>query len=179
MSRLPTAPIGTAALAALALGACSASETQGPERPDYRGTYEGTWSVRMQSTQLESREAECPGSVTVTTQTDTSFGGTFRVEPDGDSTGGLSCREVEGEFVDGGIGSGGLASFYLRSGGSSAASAMTGCRGGDLWQGDFSLTPDLPARARFEAGIRLDLLCEEGDGPRSFRTVINFTGRQE
>lgn len=182
-SRLPALrrlPAAVALVAAAALAGCGSGDVQGPDTPDFTGTYEGTWTIRMQSQSLtERREARCPGSVEVTDQTDTSFSGTFRVETGGETSGDIACDEVEGQFVDGGIGSGGLASFRLVSGDRSGAAALTGCRGQELWQGDFSRTPSLPERARFQAGVRLDLRCEEGGDPRIFRSQINFTGRAE
>lgn len=172
-------PAAVAVLTAAALSACGSGDVQGPDVPDFTGTYEGTWIVQMETRQLDRREARCPGTVEVTAQTDTSFSGTFRMEPGGETSGNISCREVEGRFVDAGIGSGGLASFRLRSGDRSGSTALTGCRGQDLWQGDFSRTPSLPERARFEAGIRVDVLCEEDGQRRTFRSQINFSGRAE
>lgn len=173
-------PAAGALLAAASLAACGSGDVQGPDIPDFTGTYEGTWTIRMEAQDLsERREARCPGAVEVTAQTDTSFSGSFRMEPGGETSGDISCREVTGRFVDAGIGSGGLASFRLRSGDRSGSTALTGCEGQDLWQGDFARTPGLPERAQFEAGIRVDVRCEEGDGPEIFRSQINFSGRAQ
>lgn len=173
-------PAALAAAAALALLACGGGGAQGPDMPDFTGTYEGTWTVLMQAQSLgERREARCRGAVEVTSQTDTSYTATFRVEPGGETSGEISCSDLEGRFVDAGLGSGGLTSFRLEVGDRSGISAITGCQGRALWQGDFSRTPSLPEKARFEAGVRVDVLCGSDGQERTFGSRLTFTGRAE
>lgn len=165
-------------LAACAALACSLESSQAPEVPDIRGTYEGIWDMSMERLDGTSRQgAECRGTVTVTSQTDTSFAGTFRVDSAGQATGDLSCSVVEGEVVDGRHGSTGLANFSLETGDGGPAAALSGCRGTTPWQGDFARTPDQPEEGRLIAGARLTLRCDQADGPtHRWDTDIQFRG---
>lgn len=168
----------TLALAACAALACSLENSQAPEVPDIRGTYEGVWDMSMQTLDGSGRQgAECRGTVTVSSQTDTSFTGTFRVDSAGQATGDLSCRVVEGDVVEGRHGATGLANFSLETGDGGAAAALSGCRGNALWQGDFARTPDQPEEGRLNAGARLTLRCDQADGStRRWDTEIQFRG---
>ncbi|MDP2498468.1 MAG: hypothetical protein Q8W44_10850 [Candidatus Palauibacterales bacterium] len=168
------------ALAAGAALACAGGDSQAPEVQDIRGTYEGLWDMSMQTLDGSSRQgAECRGTVTVSSQTDTSFTGSFRVDSAGEATGDLSCEVVEGQVVEGRHGNSGLANFHLESGDGGAAAALSGCEGGAMWQGDFTLTPDRPEEGRLDAGSRFTLRCENQDGStRSWDTEIQFRGTE-
>lgn len=174
----PRSPVLVSLLLAAAAAACSPGDTQTPEVPDIRGTYEGLWDMSMSRLDGSAQQgAECRGTVTVASQTDTSFTGTFRVDSTGEATGDLSCRVVEGEVVDGRHGSSGLASFLLRAGDRGPAAALSGCRGASEWQGEFTPTPDLPEEGRLDAGAVLTLRCEQSDGStRRWDTQIQFRG---
>lgn len=168
-------------LAAVAAVACSPGETQGPDVPDVRGTYEGDWDMSMRSFDGSDQQgAECRGTVTVASQTDTSFSATFRVDTAGEATGNLSCRVVEGELDNARLGTGGLSSFRPAATGGGVAAALSGCEGGARWQGDFTLTPDRPEEGRLDAGARFTLRCERADGSaRNWETHIQFRGREQ
>lgn len=160
--------------------ACSSVDAQGPDVPDVRGTYEGQWTLSMQSADAtEQKSAECRGTVTVASQTDTSFAGSFRIDSIGETTGDLSCRVVEGDLKNTRLGTGGLASFRPLVGDTGAAAALAGCEGSALWQGDFTPTPDRPEEARLDAGARPSLSCEQPDGSeRGWEAEIQFRGQK-
>lgn len=183
MNELPAARPRLALLCLLlaaAVAGCSPGDTQAPEVPDIRGTYEGQWDMSMTSLDGSTRQgAECRGTVTVAAQTDSTFSGTFRVDSAGEATGDLSCRVVEGDIVDGRHGSSGLANFRLRAGDRGPAAALAGCQGNTTWQGDFTLTPDMPEEGRLDAGALLTLRCEQSDGStRRWETQIQFRGAE-
>lgn len=159
--------------------ACGSGESQAPETPDVRGTYAGTWDLVMESADVSGRwEASCEGTFTVDSQTDSTFEGSFRIDSVGQSSGELSCSVVEGRIANGQIGASALVSFVLLSGESGAAATLSGCRGRDLWQGEF-VSPST-GEIQLDAGVRFTMSCPaESGGERPFTSGFQFRGTRQ
>lgn len=114
------------------LTACGGGDAgpTGPTIPDIQGTYSGTWSLTLTNQDTgESGTFSCPGSITVASQSEGSFSGSYLMEAGGD------CDTSDSGDVAGTVRTDGGVNLGLGSASGSTADFedITGCTytGGD------------------------------------------------
>lgn len=158
-----------AALVALTAG-CGGDGPTGPTIPDIVGSYGGDWSLTVENRDTgESATVTCPGSITVDSQSEGSFSGSYRIDAEGD------CDTSDSGTVDGDVRSDGGINLTLGSASGSTADFedITGCT---VTEGDSELTGSVSGGSMtIDAEFFAD--CPDGSGGTfPSRWVVEFSG---
>lgn len=163
------APLLSAVLVVLT-AACGGDDPTGPSIPDIIGSYGGEWSLTVENRNTgESATVTCPGSITVDSQTEESFSGSYRIDAEGD------CDTSDSGTVDGDVRSDGGINLSLGSASGSTADFedITGCT---VTEGDSELTGNISGGSMtIDAEFFAD--CPDGSGGTfPSRWVFEFSG---
>lgn len=154
------------------LTACGGGDAEptGPSIPNIQGTYSGTWSLTATNQNTgDSGSGSCPGSITISSQSEGSFSGSYTVDAAGDcdtSDSGVAAGTVR---ADGGLNLG----LGSASGSDTDIEDITGCT---YTGGDSQLTGSVSG-----GGMSIDgeffTDCPDGAGGLvPFRWVFAFDG---
>lgn len=141
-----------------ALSGCGGGDSAptGPTFPDITGTYSGNWTLEVTNQNNgQSASASCPGSVTVASQSEDSFSGSYRIDATQD------CNNDSGD-ISGSVRTDGGINFTLSSASGSSASFedITGCT---VTGGDNQLTGNVTSgNMSVDASFFAD--CPDGSG---------------
>lgn len=151
-------------------GGESGDEPMGPTIPDIVGSYSGTWTLTVENRETgDSASVTCPGSITVDSQSEGTFSGSYRIEAQGD------CDTSDSGTVSGSVRSDGGVDLTLGSGSGSTADFedITGCT---LTSGDNRLTGNASGGSMaVDAQFFADCPDQSG-GTFSSRWVFEFNG---
>lgn len=152
-----------------ACGGGDAGPTE-PTTPDIQGTYSGTWSITATNQNTgESGSISCPGSVTISSQSEGSFSGSYIMEAAGD------CDTSDSGNIAGTVRSDGGVNLGLGSASGSTADFedITGCT---YTGGDSQLTGSVSGGSMsFDGEFFTD--CPDGAGGTvPVRWVFAFNG---
>lgn len=168
-SRRTSAVAVTLCLALLALG-CGGEDSMGPSIPSIEGSYSGDWTLTVENQDNgQSATVGCPGSITVDSQSEGSFSGSYRIDAAGD------CDTSDSGTIDGNVRSDGGVDVSLGSASGSSADFedITGCV---VTGGDSRLTGNAAGGSMtVDAAFFAD--CPDGSGGTfSSRWVFEFSG---
>lgn len=149
---------------------CSGGEATGPDIPQISGSYSGTWTLTAENQDTgESSSASCPGSITIDSQSDGSFTGSYRIDAGGD------CDTSDSGTASGNVRSDGGIDLSLgsASGSSSDFEDVTGCT---VTGGDSKFTGSVSSGSMtIDAEFFAD--CPDGSGGTiPTRWVFDFNG---
>ncbi len=159
LSPIPRPGLALLVLLSLAgLSACGGSDSgpMGPDSATVQGTYNGTWTLRATEVGTgESVSNSCPGSVTISSQSGSSFQGSFiiRSTPDCDNVSGTVSGTLRS---DGGV----TLTIDVPGGNPDSFEDLTGCV---ILSGDSAFSGSIQGRSiSFDASFVTDCFTEFG-----------------
>lgn len=152
-----------------ACGGGDAGPTE-PTIPDIQGSYSGTWSITLTNQNTgESATVGCPGSVTVSSQSEGSFSGSYILEAAGDCDTSDSGNIAGTVRTDGGVNLG----LGSASGSTADFEDITGCT---YTSGDSQLTGSVSGGSMSIDGEFFTDCPDGAGGTFPVRWVIAFDG---